>query len=136
MSIFRARIRPRFGSLTAALCLAAIQLSASRAVLAEQKPEKPYALIFGTVWGPDNRPIYGMKVKVRRANEKKARWELYSDHRGEFALRVPPGSADYLVWADLKGYKWLNGKELHQDGEVKVHVDNDERQDLGLHLKQ
>jgi hypothetical protein len=38
--------------------------------------EKPYALIFGTVWAPDKRPVYGVKVKCRRANEKKVRWEL------------------------------------------------------------
>ena len=101
-----------------------------------QRPDQPYALIFGTVWGPDNHPLYGVKVKIRRADQKKAHWELYSDHNGEFAQRVPPGPADYLVWADLKGYKSPAGKELHQDGEVKVHVDNDERQDLGLHLKQ
>jgi hypothetical protein len=78
----------------------------------------------------------GVKVKIRRADQKKAHWELYSDHHGEFAQRVPPGPADYLVWADLKGYKSASGKEFHQDEEVKVHVDKDERQDLGLHLKQ
>jgi len=49
---------------------------------------------------------------------------------------VPPGPADYLVSADLKGYKSPSGKELHQDAEVKVHIDNDEREDTGLHLKQ
>ena len=75
-------------------------------------------------------------MKIRRADQKKAHWELYSDHNGEFAVRVPPGPADYLVWADLKDYKSHSGKELQQDGEVKVHVDNDERQDVGLHLKQ
>jgi hypothetical protein len=101
-----------------------------------QKPDQPYALIFGTVWGPDDRPLYGVKVKIRRDDQKKARWELYSDHNGEFAQRVPPGPADYLVWADLKGYKSPAGKELHLGSEVKVHVDKDERQDLGLHLKQ
>ena len=47
--------------------------------------EKPYGLIFGTVWGPDDRPVFGVSVKVRRAREKKARWELNSDHNGEFA---------------------------------------------------
>src|SRR5579863_5934778 len=46
------------------------------------KPTDPYALIFGTVWGPDNHPAYGIKVKIRRASEKKSRWELYSDHAG------------------------------------------------------
>ncbi len=118
-----------------ALCFAILILARQAAPVA-QRPGQPYALIFGTVWGPDAHPLYGVKVKVRRADKKKARWELHSDHNGEFALRVPPGPADYLVWADLKGFKSPAGKELHQDGEVKVHVDNDEREDLGLHLKQ
>ena len=60
-------------------------------------PTKPYALIFGTVWGPDDRPVYGVKVLIRRADQKKAKWELYSDHQGEFAQRVPAAKADYLV---------------------------------------
>lgn len=104
-------------------------------LLAGEKHDKPYALIFGTVWGPDSHPLYGVKVKIRRANEKKVRWELYSDHNGEFAQRLPAGSADYVVWADLKAYKSLAGKQLRHDGEVRVHIDNDERQDIGLHLK-
>ena len=102
---------------------------------AEDKHDKPYALIFMTVWGPDNRPVYGVKVKVRRADQKKAKWEGFSDHRGEFALRVPPGQADYIVYADLKGYKLPDGRHLQAGDEVKVHIDNDERADIGLHLK-
>jgi hypothetical protein len=111
-------------------------MSASPAAPVYQKPDQPYALIFGTVWGPDDHPLYGVRVKIRLADQKKAHWELYSDHHGEFAQRVPVGPADYRVWADLKGYKSPSGKQLHQDGEVKVHIDNDERQDIGLHLKQ
>ncbi len=118
------------------LCFIAVQVSAANAAPAGKKPDQPYALIFGTVWGPDDHPLYGVKVKIRRADQKKARWELNSDHHGEFAQRLPVGPADYLVWADLKGYKSPTGKELHQDAEVKVHVDNDEREDVGLHLKQ
>jgi hypothetical protein len=117
----------------AVLCLFATQLSASQGT---PRPDKPYALIFGTVWGPDDRPLYGVKVKIRRADQKKARWELFSDRRGEFAQRLPPGPADYLIWADLKGFKSPTGKELHQAEEVKVHIENDERQDTGLHLKE
>ncbi len=109
--------------------------ASSSAAPAENKHEKPYALIFGTVWGPDNRPLYGVKVRARRADQKKAHWELYSDHNGEFALRVPAGQADYLVWADLKGYKSPSGKQLQVGSEVKVHIENDERADIGLHLK-
>ena len=106
-----------------------------RRVHAGQDPRKPYALIFGTVWGPDDRPIYGVHVKIRLADQKKAKWELYSDHQGEFAQRVPTGKADYIVWADLKGFKLLNGNKLQPGEEVTVHIEGDERQDIGLHLK-
>ncbi len=98
------------------------------------KPDQPYALIFGTVWGPDDRPIYGVKVKIRRARDKKAKWEVYSNHTGEFAQRVHAGKADYVVWADLKDFKSPDGKPLHLVREIPVHVENDERVDIGLHL--
>lgn len=120
----------------ALLCFLAVHICAPQAAPAGQRPDHRYALIFGTVWGPDGHALYRVKVRIRRADQKKAHWELYSDHQGEFAQRLPPGPADYLVWADLKGYKSLAGKGLHQDQEVKVHVDNDEREDIGLHLKQ
>jgi hypothetical protein len=101
-----------------------------------QKDDKPYALIFGTVWGPDDHPVYGVKVKIRRASDKpnKVRWELYSDHMGEFAQRVPAGEQDYIISADLKGVKMSDGTPLRLEKEVTVHIYNDERQDTGLHL--
>jgi hypothetical protein len=98
------------------------------------KPTDPYALIFGTVWGPDSHPIYGITVKIRRVPDKKPKWELYSDHAGEFAQRVPAGKADYVVWADLKGVKTTDGHALRLAEEVPVHVEYDERVDIGLHL--
>lgn len=93
---------------------------------APPKEEKPYALIFCTVWAPDGRPAWGVKLNVRRAGQKKPKWEGVSDRRGEFALRVPAGEADYVITADLetKGPK----------PEAKVHVINDERVDVSLHL--
>ncbi len=97
----------------------------------------PYALIYGTVWGPDNQPVYGIHIKIRRAGEKKVRWEATSDHSGEFAQRVPAGEADYLITADVKGSdipKKL--KQLKPGPEVKVHIMNDEREDVGVHLTQ
>ncbi len=93
-----------------------------------------YALIAGTVWGPDDRPVYGILVKIRRAKDKKPKWEIYSDHHGEFAQRVPTGDADYILTADLKGLKTPDGKPLRLVKEVTVHVYNDEREDTGLHL--
>lgn len=121
--------------LIGSLTLIALGLVPTRAGAGEEKPEKPYALIYGTVYGPDDHTVYGVKVKIRRANEKKARWELYSDHSGEFAQRVPAGKADYVVWADLKGYKPSVSKRLEPGPEVTVHIQNDERQDISLHLK-
>lgn len=140
-SAARGQRRPRHISLSLlVLLLAAVLLPApggnSQLAAATKPLKKEYALIFGTVWGPDNRPVYGVPVKIRRAQDKKPKWEVYSDHHGEFAQRVPPGEADYILTADLKGVKTADGKPLHLVSEVKVHVDYDEREDTGLHLAQ
>jgi hypothetical protein len=116
------------------LCFAPVAPAARHA--SQGAREKPYALIFGTVWGPDDQPLYGVKVKIRRADQKKSHWELYSDHRGEFAQRMPAGRQDYLVSADLKGYKYGKGRPLRLPQEVRVHIEYDERADIGLHLTQ
>jgi hypothetical protein len=98
------------------------------------KPTDPYALIFGTVWGPDNHAVFGVKVNIRRVPDKRPKWELYSDHAGEFAQRIAAGKNDYIVGADLKGVKTTDGHRLHLVEEVPVHVEYDERVDIGLHL--
>lgn len=87
-----------------------------------------YALIYGTVWGPDDHPLAGVPIKIRPATAKKAKWELVSDRNGEFAQRVPAGRQDYIVEADIKMPK---GQPKPQ---TQAHIDNDERQDIGLHL--
>jgi hypothetical protein len=98
------------------------------------KPNDRYALIFGTVWGPDDRAVYGIRVSIHRLPGKKPKWDLVSDHAGEFAQRVPVGEADYLVSADLKGVKTADGQPLHLVQPVTVHVEYDERIDMSLHL--
>ena len=65
-----------------------------------QSAQKDYALIYGTVWGPDDRPVAGIPVSIRRSGDKKPKWQLTSDNRGEFAQRVPAGEDDYIVEAD------------------------------------
>lgn len=96
---------------------------------------KHYGLIFGTVWSANDEPVYGVRVKIRHANEKKARWEVYSNHAGEFEQLVPAGS--YVVWADVKGPKKIK-KGDHGNHwsppQVTVEVQNDYRADIGLHL--
>lgn len=109
--------------------------------LAQKDRTKPYGLIFGTAYGPDNRPLYGARVTIHLAGHKSPRWELMSDHRGEFAQRVPPGPADYIVTGEAVVVPVTDGrpqtsKKKHLKGEAKVHFDNDERQDVGLHLKE
>ena len=115
--------------------MAFLSIPASAGDTSAEKP-KPYALIFGTVWDPDGHPVYGVKVKIRREDGKgkKARWELYSNHIGEFAQRVPTGKADYVIWADVKGYKLPSGKRVKAPSEVTIHIEDEERSDVGLHL--
>ena len=94
----------------------------------EADHRKPYALIFGTVWDAAARPVAGVKIKIRRSDQKKAKWELMSDSRGEFAQRLPAGKADYVVWPEVKT------KHSATISEVKVHIENDERADISVHL--
>ena len=126
-------------AIVAPVLLTALRLASAGAQQAQGSQRatiKPYALIFGTVWDPDGHPLYGVKVKIRSVDDKdkKARWELYSSHTGEFAQRVPAGKADYVVSADVKGYKLPSGKKLKPGSEVTVHIENEERSDIGLHL--
>ena len=104
---------------------------------AQNSKGKPYAVIVGTVWGPDDHPVYGVTVKIRKATDKpnKVRWQLYSDHHGEFEQQLPAKEAEYVVWADLKGFKSPDGQPVHLVKEVTVHIYHDERQDIGLHLE-
>jgi hypothetical protein len=87
-----------------------------------------YALIFGTVWGANDRPVGGVPIKIRRATDKKAKWELVSDSNGEFAQRVPPGKMDYIIQADIKTPKG------QPKPEITVQIDDNERKNVGLHL--
>lgn len=109
-------------------CFLVMGPSLARPQSSSNSHSKDYALIYGTVWGPDDQPVAGVPIKIRRATDKKPKWELHSDNNGEFAQRVPPGGEDYIVQADIKMPKG------QPKPETKVHIDNDERQDISLHL--
>ncbi len=99
--------------------------------------QKHDGLIFGTVWNSKNQPVPGVRIKIRRASDKKARWEVYSNNVGEFEQLVPAGN--YVVWADVKRPK--TAKKGDQSNhwtppQVTVPVQNDIRVDVGLHLKE
>ena len=117
--------------------IAACLLLASTGPLQGRDKKKPddYALIFGTVWGPNDQPLPGIQVHIRRADQKRAKWHRYSTRLGEFSVRVAVGKADYVIWAETKGVKLPSGKYLQPSPQVTVHVDSNERVDTGLHLK-
>ena len=135
---------PRWRRSTAA-CLAIFVLAAlfqPAAAASKDKPqkEKPYALIFGTAFGPNDRPLYGVKIRIRPQTKKRPSWDLISDHRGEFAQRVPPGPGDYLIRGEAEyapvgedGRPQLS-KKVRLKGETRVHVGSEERLDISLHL--
>lgn len=117
-----------------ALCvlitMSAISVAAGKSAFqSSSHPSKDdYALIYGTVWGPDDRPVGGVPIKIRRAADKKAKWQLMSDSRGEFAQRVPVGAEDYVIQADVKTPKG------QPKPETTAHIVDNERTDVSLHL--
>lgn len=117
-----------FRRFIAAILLAFALAAAAPAPAAPTRKPEDFALIYATVYGPSKLGMYGIAVKVRRANEKKPRWQGTSDHAGEVAFRVPVGPGDYVVWADVKTPKG------HAPPETKVHVEGNERVDVSLHL--
>ena len=54
------------------LCLGTA-IAVRPASAAEKKSEKPYALIFGTVWSPENHPLYGVKVEISGVRATRSR---------------------------------------------------------------
>lgn len=116
-----------------ATCLILLLLLA-RPVAATPKG-KPCGVISGTVWGPDDRAVPEILVKIRGVQNKKAHWEIYTNHRGEFWQPVWACSVDYVISADTKSYKLPDGKRLQPSPEVTVHVEVQEHAETGLHLK-
>lgn len=107
---------------------------------AREDPKKHYALIFGTIYGSDDRPVYGVRVTIHPVGRRRPSWDLVSDHRGEFAQRVPPGPEDYVVtseaeMAPVEKGKPQTSKKKKFKAETKVHIAEEERQDITLHLK-
>jgi hypothetical protein len=99
---------------------------------------KHFGLIFGTAYGPGDTPLYGVKVVIHPAGQKHPSWELISDHRGEFAQRVPPGPGDYVITGQAEimvtDPASHHTQKKRVKAEAKVHIEAEERQDVSLHL--
>ena len=72
-------------------------------------------VIFTTVFSEQGFALPGARVRVRRADEKKFRWEAMSDRRGELAVRVPQ-DADYEMTVEARGYKAQSQKVSATEG--------------------
>jgi len=82
----------------------------------ERKKLIPSFLIIGTVFNENALSFPGVQVRVRRSGEKKSLAETYTNARGEFAVRVPPGY-DYEVTTHVKKY---NDQTLPVNSKVDV----------------
>jgi hypothetical protein len=60
-------------------------------------------LIRGTVFTDKALSFPGVQLRIRRAGEKKFRWEDQTNSRGEFAIRVPQGT-QYEMVVRAKGF--------------------------------
>jgi hypothetical protein len=105
-----------FAPLAAVFCLAqepatpapSSPASPSLAAPASKPGKKKYShandfLIHGTVFNDKAFSAPAVRLRIRRAGEKKFHWETYTDSRGEFAVRVPQGSG-YEVVVRAKGF--------------------------------
>jgi hypothetical protein len=61
-------------------------------------------VIFATVFTQQGFSLPGARVRVRRVDEKKFRWEAMSDRRGELGIRVKQG-AEYELTIEAPGFK-------------------------------
>jgi hypothetical protein len=64
----------------------------------------PSFLILGTVFNESALSFPGVQVRIRRSGEKKFLVDTYTNTRGEFAARVPPGY-EYEVLFQVKKYE-------------------------------
>jgi hypothetical protein len=70
---------------------------------AKHSPHIDWFLLHGTVFDDKALSLPGTQLRIKRQGEKKYRWNTYSNSRGEFAIRVPPGSS-YDVVAQAPGF--------------------------------
>jgi len=87
------------------------------------KPHRvlPAFLILGTVFNEKDYAFPGVEVKIRRKGEKKFRYDLYTNSRGEFAVRVPDG-IQYEVVVRQKKYKEQSQEVMANMAEVQKRL--------------
>src|SRR6266851_6184124 len=88
-------------------------------------------VIFATVFNDWGFALTGARVRVRRSDEKKFRWEAASDRQGELAFRVPPG-AEYEMTIEARGFKTQTRKiDAQADNRADLTIRMEPRTDTG-----
>jgi len=117
-------VRPRNSKILAwvgaAVCACALLLTAAG------RDDAAHAVVAGTVFRENGFSLPGATVTLAVKDapggpKKMKKLQSGSDGRGEFAFRVPPGVATYLVKASLKGFQAVE-KEVSVSGEERVEV--------------
>lgn len=109
----------RLLSLLAIVCACALVSIAGD----KKKPVENYAIVAGTIFREPGfaLPDATVAVFVRGDPKGKKLQQAVTNFRGEFAFRVPPVSATYVVKASLKGFH-PQEKEVSVAGEERVDV--------------
>ncbi len=97
-------------------CSSAISFPAAAAASQPQTGSHAHDfVIFVTVFTDKGFALPGARVRVRREDEKKFRWEAQSDRQGELGIRVQQG-AKYELTVEARGFKSQTRKIDARDG--------------------
>jgi hypothetical protein len=89
---------------------------------AQRKNDEAHAVVAGAVFRENGFSLPGATVTLGMKDAPKGKkLQAVSDARGEFAFRVAPGAAVYVVKASLKGFQAAE-KEAAIGGEERVEV--------------
>jgi hypothetical protein len=114
-------MRTRPGSKLAAVAFACALLL-SGALRAQRKSDEAHAVVAGAVFRENGFSLPGATVTLALKDAPKGKkLQAVSDARGEFAFRVLPGAATYVVKASMKGFQAAE-KEAAIGGEERVEV--------------
>jgi hypothetical protein len=113
-------MRTRPGSkLAAAVCGCLLLGGVARG---QRKNEEAHAVVAGAVFRENGFSLPGATVTLAMKEAPKGKkLQAVSDARGEFAFRVAPGAATYVVRATMKGFQAAQ-KEATIGGEERAEV--------------
>ena len=81
----------------------------------------PGFLIVGTVFNENALSFPAVEIRIRRLDQKKFRWNAYTNSRGEFALRVPD-DRDYEVLVHVKHYQDQKRTVMTHNGDAQQRL--------------